>query len=82
MHIALRDVVVAGDTGNDSSMFLLPDVKGIVVENALPELLSAALNQQTFVARSAMADGVLEGLAHFGVLSLPTRWSREQPVLP
>jgi hydroxymethylpyrimidine pyrophosphatase-like HAD family hydrolase len=64
----LNHVLVAGDTANDAGMFLLPGVKGIVVENALPELRSATLTRQPFVARSAMADGVLEGLAHFGVM--------------
>ncbi len=67
LRIPLSQVLVAGDTGNDSGMFQLPDVRGIVVENALPELLAAALNPRTFVARQPMADGVIEGLTHFGV---------------
>ena len=36
------DVVVAGDTNNDRSMFDLPGVRGIVVGNALPELQAIA----------------------------------------
>jgi hypothetical protein len=36
-------VLVAGDTGNDSSLFLLPRVRGIVVENAQPELIEAVV---------------------------------------
>lgn len=72
LGIALRDVLVAGDSGNDTSMFQLPDVRGIIVENALPELLGAALGPRSFVARSAMADGVIEGLIHFGVLPRQT----------
>lgn len=67
LGIPLEQVVVAGDTGNDTSMFLLPEVRGIVVENALPELLAAAIGPRTFVARQPMADGVIEGLTHFGV---------------
>lgn len=68
LGLPLSAALVAGDTGNDSSMFVLPDVRGIVVENALPELLASALGPRTYVARQSMADGVLEGLAHFGVL--------------
>lgn len=68
LGIPLPTVLVAGDSGNDTSMFQLPDVRGIVVENALPELLGAALGPRTYVARGAMADGVLEGLIHFGIL--------------
>ena len=67
--LSLKQVLVAGDTGNDSSMFLLPDVKGIVVENAQPELHEAVVHLPTYSATRAFADGVLQGLAHFGVIS-------------
>lgn len=66
--ISLDQVVVAGDTGNDSTMFLLPDVRGIVVENAQPELLDATLQTDSFQARETCAGGVLEGLLHFGLI--------------
>ncbi|HVW21220.1 MAG TPA: HAD-IIB family hydrolase [Opitutaceae bacterium] len=73
LSIPLEEVLVAGDTGNDSSMFLLPGVKGIVVENAQPELFEAVVKLPTFVATKVMADGVLEGLKHFGVIeAVPT----------
>jgi sucrose-6-phosphatase len=61
-------VLVAGDTGNDASMFLLPGVKGIVVENAQPELIEAVVKLPTFNATRVMAEGVLEGLQHFGAI--------------
>lgn len=71
--VPLNAVLVAGDTGNDASMFLLPGVQGIVVENAQPELYEAVVHLPTFSATRVMANGVLEGLEHFGVLtSLPT----------
>ena len=76
LSIELPHVLVAGDTGNDTAMFLLPGVSGIIVENALPELLATAVNERVFVARRPMADGVLEGLAHFGVI--PNRSRREE----
>jgi sucrose-6-phosphatase len=69
ISLPLKQVLVAGDTGNDSSMFLLPDVKGIVVENAQPELHEAVVHLPTYSATRAFADGVLEGLAHFGIIS-------------
>lgn len=69
LGIPLRHVLVAGDTGNDASMFLLPEVRGVAVENALPELLARVLRRPVFHARRAMADGVLEGLRHFGVIA-------------
>jgi len=67
--LSLKQVLVAGDTGNDSSMFLLPDVKGIVVENAQPELHEAVVHLPTYSATRTFADGVLQGLAHFGVIT-------------
>ena len=68
LGIALDEVVVAGDTGNDIRMFQLPDVRGIVVGNALPELKAITEREDRFyLAREEIADGVLEGLRHFGL---------------
>mgnify|MGYP001550386066 CR=1 FL=1 len=72
LQILPAGVLVAGDTANDTSAFQLPGVKGIVVRNALPEMLAPPADGGFFFAPSAMADGVLEGLRHFGVI-------REQP---
>ncbi|HVU34681.1 MAG TPA: HAD-IIB family hydrolase [Opitutaceae bacterium] len=65
----VKRILVAGDTGNDVDMFLLPRVNGIVVQNALPELLAVVAKTNTYVARQPMADGVIEGLSHYGVLA-------------
>ena len=66
--MSLDKVLVAGDTGNDISMFQLPGVQGIVVENAQPELTEALVKIPTFNATRVGADGVLEGLEHFRVI--------------
>jgi sucrose-6F-phosphate phosphohydrolase len=70
-HLALDDdhVVVAGDTGNDSTMFV-EFGRGVVVGNAQPELivLAETLGPRAFRARQPYAAGVEEGLEHFGVL--------------
>ena len=74
LDIPLDKVIVAGDTGNDSSMFRLPGVRGIIVENALPELFEATVDIPTYSSRQILADGVLDGLQHYGVVSiLPTK---------
>lgn len=74
LAVPLDTVLVAGDTGNDASMFRLPGVRGIVVENALPELFEATVDVPTYSARQIIADGVLEGLCHYGVVCiLPTK---------
>jgi sucrose-6F-phosphate phosphohydrolase len=67
--LAADRVVVAGDTGNDASMFT-EFHKGVVVANAQPELLSLAeslAGGEVYLARQAHAAGVEEGLDHFGV---------------
>jgi len=72
LRVPLENVVVAGDTGNDSSMFHLPGVRGIIVENAQPELIESVVKLPTFNSTRVMADGVLEGLQHFGIIpSMP-----------
>ncbi len=77
LGIPLDTVIVAGDTGNDSSMFRLPGVRGIIPKNALPELFKATIDVPTYRSRQIIADGVLDGLCHYGVIcTLPTK---EQP---
>jgi sucrose-6F-phosphate phosphohydrolase len=79
LGIPLDRVLVAGDTGNDSSMFLLPGVRGIVVENAQPELFEAVVQLPVFVSHQVMADGVLQGLKHFGVIPAVPRPATQPP---
>jgi sucrose-6F-phosphate phosphohydrolase len=71
-HVGLdpERVVVAGDTGNDASMFIEFD-KGVVVANAQPELLELARDLgdgRVYCARQPYAAGVEEGLEHYGLL--------------
>jgi sucrose-6F-phosphate phosphohydrolase len=68
LDVPLDAVVVAGDTGNDSSMFRLPGVRGIVVGNAQPELFEAVVGLPSYTAQKVMAAGVIEGLVHYGVI--------------
>jgi sucrose-6F-phosphate phosphohydrolase len=66
--VPLATVLVAGDTGNDASMFRVPGVRGIIAENALPELVEATVDIPTYSSRQILADGVLDGLCHHGVI--------------
>jgi mannosylfructose-6-phosphate phosphatase len=70
LEIALDEVVVAGDTGNDRAMFELEGVGGIVPGNALPELTSLAQARAGIVSTQGFAAwGVIEGLRQFGVFA-------------
>ena len=62
LDIDLAAVVVAGDSGNDETMFALPGVTGIVVANAEESLVRHLGNRITFRASHPCADGVIEGL--------------------
>jgi sucrose-6F-phosphate phosphohydrolase len=67
-------ILVAGDSGNDSGMFRVLGVRGIIVENAQPELLEACIGRDVYVATGIIADGVLDGLRHYGVIdALPSQ---------
>lgn len=80
LGIPLAQVLVAGDSGNDTSMFQLADVRGVIVNNALPELRGEADGSNFHRARLSAADGVVEGLRHFAVLPkmLPTENGRSR----
>jgi sucrose-6-phosphatase len=70
LNLHSRQVVVAGDSGNDWTMFQAFK-RGIVVANAQPELARLATRRSEpgiYFARQASAAGVLEGLEHFGLL--------------
>ncbi|MCA1442427.1 HAD-IIB family hydrolase [Ensifer sp. IC4062] len=69
LSVDLDEVVVAGDTGNDREMFDMPRVRGVVVANALAELRRVVEHERRhFLARHSHAEGVLEGLRHWGVI--------------
>lgn len=72
LEIPLDEILAAGDSGNDAAMLKLPGVRGIVVENAQPELMEATVHGTVkgsiFQATGVAAEGVLQGLVHFGVL--------------
>jgi sucrose-6-phosphatase len=68
--IAPEQTIVCGDSGNDISMFQ-GEEKGLIVSNAKPELIqwyetNGGKNQ--YLAKSACAGGILEGLKHFGLI--------------
>lgn len=82
-HIGIKpgEVVVAGDTGNDSAMFRKKHIRGIVVGNAQPELHESTVGLDVYRAEGVCADGVLEGLLHFGAIEKivePTRRSSDK----
>ena len=62
-------VLVAGDRGSDRSMFELPGVRGILGDNAQPELLGAVVGRDVYHSQRPFAHGLLDGLRRFGVLS-------------
>ncbi|MBF0289371.1 MAG: HAD-IIB family hydrolase [SAR324 cluster bacterium] len=67
--LSMNRLVVAGDSGNDCSMFI-PEAKGIVVNNAQQELITFAkkLTPHTVYFSSVpFAAGVLAGLKYFGM---------------
>lgn len=63
--------VACGDSGNDIALFGSGDERGILVGNARPELLQWYETNPSdclYLAKAHYADGILEGLRHFGFL--------------
>jgi sucrose-6F-phosphate phosphohydrolase len=67
-NIKPEEAIVAGDSGNDSAMFLLSAINGIIVGNAQPELYQATKHLPLYHAEKTFSEGVLEGLIHYNVL--------------
>lgn len=67
LDIDADEIVVAGDTGNDVSMFEIERVRGIAVGNAEPELRVLTGKPGIHFAAGHCANGVIEGLAAHGL---------------
>ncbi|MFY0713137.1 HAD-IIB family hydrolase [Seonamhaeicola sp. NFXS20] len=68
LKIKTEETLVAGDSGNDSAMFDLKDIKGIVVSNAHEELYQYTKHRQVYHSEKEKGDGVVEGLVYYSVL--------------
>lgn len=68
LDINVSETLVAGDSGNDTAMFNLKGVKGIVVANAHEELYKFTKHKQVYHAECAYDDGIVEGLIYYNVL--------------
>ena len=67
-NLKASNALVAGDSGNDSAMFDMEDIKGIVVANAHEELYKYTKYRQIYHAEKDCGDGVIEGLVYYGIL--------------
>ncbi|MEG4230199.1 sucrose-phosphate phosphatase [Microcoleus sp. N9_B2] len=67
LQIPSEATLVCGDSGNDISMFE-QDVRGVIVANAMSELLAwhrECGTKHHYLAGSACAWGIMEGMAYF-----------------
>jgi sucrose-6-phosphatase len=71
VSIARQRSVACGDSGNDRAFFRHPEQRGIIVGNALPELLDwhhQDPSPHRYLAKGHCAAGILEGLRYFQFL--------------
>ena len=68
LNLNNNEVLVAGDSGNDSAMFSMKHVRGIVVANAHEELYQFTKYREVYHAEQEMGDGIIEGLIYFNIL--------------
>lgn len=62
LNIPLHEIIVAGDSGNDSAMYHVPDIRGVVVSNAEPSLIEAVRDLPVHFSSKPCAAGVIEGI--------------------
>jgi sucrose-phosphate synthase len=62
-----EDIIVAGDSGNDEEM-LNGNTLGVVVGNYSKELTKLRGKHAIYFAEKTYADGILEGMEHYGFL--------------
>lgn len=67
LDISAEETIVAGDSGNDSAMFKIPHINGIVVGNAQPELYHETKGLSVFYSEKPRYEAVFEGLRHYGL---------------
>jgi sucrose-6F-phosphate phosphohydrolase len=68
LDIDTSNTLVAGDSGNDSAMFDMENVKGIVVANAHEELYKFTKYRQIYHSEGNYGDGIIEGLVYYNIL--------------
>jgi hydroxymethylpyrimidine pyrophosphatase-like HAD family hydrolase len=69
LGIEKEKVVVAGDSGNDYSLFDTP-FNGIIPANSIDSLGAVANKPHHYHSRYAAGAGVLDGLCRFGYLKM------------
>lgn len=59
------EVVVAGDSGNDTAMLTIAGINAILVANHYQEVAHLSSLSHVYTAKNTHALGVLEGLKHW-----------------
>lgn len=72
LNIAPDHAIVAGNSGNDTAMFQIEGINGIVVANAQPELVRDIKPGRAYFSGKVHDEGVIDGLLHYGA-----QWSTE-----
>jgi sucrose-phosphate synthase len=66
-NISFEDIMVAGDSGNDTEMLKVA-LCGVVVANYSPEMEILKENKRIYFANNSFAGGILEGIRHYNFL--------------
>ncbi|HEY7751803.1 MAG TPA: sucrose-phosphate phosphatase, partial [Ignavibacteriaceae bacterium] len=76
-NLPYENILVAGDSGNDSEM-LKGDLLGVVVANYSPELEELKGQSRVYFAKRKFAGGIIEGINHYDFLKKKSEVEVEQ----
>ncbi|USD67302.1 HAD-IIB family hydrolase [Vibrio sp. SCSIO 43136] len=64
-ELAPNQVVVAGDSANDTAMLTMQGINAVLVANHFPEVKHLVENENVYLAKASHAQGVVEGLRYW-----------------
>jgi sucrose-6F-phosphate phosphohydrolase len=67
LDIKAENTLVGGDSGNDSAMFKIPGINGVIVAHAQPELYKETKGLHVLCSEKSLSHAIIDALQHYGL---------------